>query len=257
MTTPWLSAITVVKDDPAGFDATLHSLLAQDRDGVEFVVIDSSDDRAAIPDHLVDVGCTYEWVPAQGIYSAMNSALSAATGDFVYFANAGDTFFSPTVLAQVRPLLEGREWGFGAVEIIEADGRHVFTPHWDYARERDTGFSRGLFPAHQGTFARRDRLRGLGGFDTDYTIAADYAMALRLALAADPVLLPFVIATFREGGASTRGWQESFREFHRARREIWQPRGLAALREQVNTSRHFGMVWANRELLPRLRGGAR
>lgn len=252
---PWLSVVTVVKDDPAGFARTRDSLAAQDVSGVEWVVVDGSTDADAIPATLVALATpvTYRHEPPMGIYSAMNSALELATGDYVYFLNAGDTLVSPTVLARVRESL-GTEaaWGFGAVEVEEVGGRVVTTPGWDYRAEQRLGFSRGVFPPHQGTFARTSVLKSIGGFDTRYRVAADYAAFLTLSKTADPVELPFVIARFREGGTSTTRWQASFREFHRARREILRPTGIMALRERWETARHYGLVYAHREVRPLL-----
>lgn len=252
---PWLSVVTVVKDDLDGFTRSAASLGEQDLDGVEWVVIDGSTDPAAIPALLAQDGASsavYRHEAPRGIYPAMNTALHVASGDVVYFLNAGDTLASPTVLARVRELLGDGIWGFGPVEIEETSGAVVVTPPWDYRAEKRAGFSRGHFPAHQGTFARTAALREIGGFDTSYRIAADYAAALRLSLLADPVELPIVIARFREGGTSTVRWQESFREFHRARREILRPSGSAAMREQWETARHYALVYAHREVRPRL-----
>lgn len=252
---PWLSVVTVVKDDPAGFARSMESLGAQDSADVEWVVVDGSTDSTSIPSALEDsvLPVTYRHERPSGIYAAMNSALATATGDFVYFLNAGDTLASGKVLSAVRGRL-GVEatWGFGPVEIEEESGSVVVTPHWDYAAEKHAAFSRGLFPPHQGTFVRTEALRGMGGFDTSYRIAADYAAFLRLSRLAEPVELPLVVARFREGGTSTQSWQESFREFHRARRQILRPSGAAAVREQWETARHFGLVFAHREIRPRL-----
>jgi glycosyltransferase len=130
----------------------------------------------------------------------------------------------------------------------------VVTPHWDYAAEKKNLFSRGFFPPHQGTVVRSDLLRGIGGFDTTYRIAADYAAFLRLSQAADPLQLSYVLATFREGGASTQNWQESFAEFHRARLSILHPSGVGRAREQASTWWHFAKVYAYREVINR-KGG--
>jgi len=45
MTAPWLSVVSVVKDDLLGLARTLRSLSQQDRTDVELVVVDSSADR--------------------------------------------------------------------------------------------------------------------------------------------------------------------------------------------------------------------
>lgn len=255
MTAPWLSVVSVVKDDSAGLLRTLTSLSAQDLSDVELVVIDSSADQDEVPTLLSTYSgvVSYRWTSPSGIYPAMNMGIDFASGAFTYFANAGDEFFRSDVVSRVRPLVVDKVWAFGPVEIVQEDGRRVFTPKWDYRQEAARGFSRGFFPAHQGTFVRTSALRQLGGFDTSFVVAADYAMALRLAQEADPVVLPLVVARFHEGGVSTRRWQESFAEFHRARRDIWRPRGIDRWREAFDTRIHWASVWASREVVPRLR----
>lgn len=234
---PWLSIITVVKDDADGFARTVTSIESQDTDGVEHVVVDSSRPPLDLPD---SVG-SRAWVEPAGIYSAMNAALSLASGDFVLFLNAGDMLHDPAVLARVRALLSARQptWAFGEVEIVERGGTRTVTPRWDYARERAGGFSGGHFPPHQGTFASRETLITVGGFDTSYAITADYAAFLRLSQVADPLYLDLIVATFVEGGVSTTRWRDSLAEFHRARRANLSLHGAASLREYTNTGRQF------------------
>ena len=257
MKAPWLSVVSVVKDDSSGLARTLRSLSQQDRTDVELVVVDSSADRDEVAALLETYQGTvsYRWVQPQGIYPAMNTAVESAAGEFAYFANSGDEFFRPEVLTGAQQLLRDHVWGFGPVEVIQENGRRVFTPKWDYLREAAKGFSSGLFPSHQGTFARTSTLRDLGGFDTSFSIAADYAMVLQLSRLADPAILPFVVARFHEGGVSTQRWQTSFAEFHRARTEILKPRGTRWLSEQIDTRLHWASVWVSREVLPKLRRG--
>ena len=252
--TPWLTVITVVRDDPQGLEATMASLSEQDRTGVDVLVVDSSADRAHAP-RAADGLARVEWTEPRGIYPAMNTGLSSAVGEYVYYLNAGDTLHSSDVLANLAGVtLDARPaWLFGRVEVVGADGTRVVTPAWDYAREKAALFARGLFPPHQGTVARTALLRDVGGFDTAYRIAADYAAFLRLSCQADPLVIDQVLATFHEGGASTQHWQESFREFHRARREILRPTGLAAVQERASTAWHFSKVFAYREVALRAR----
>lgn len=254
MTTPWLTVVTVVRDDVPGLRGTVDSLRGQDRDGVDVLIVDSSADPAVASALGAGIARTM-WVSPEGIYPAMNVGLEHAAGDYVYYLNAGDILHAPDVLASLRGLIVDANptWLFGRVEIVGADGSRVVTPAWDYAQEKSALFSRGLFPPHQGTLARRDALQSFGGFDTSFRIAADYAAFLRLSLVADPCQTDLVIATFTEGGASTLHWKESFAEFHRARREILRPTGAASLRERVESARHFAKVFAYREVALRAR----
>lgn len=260
--TPWLTVITVVKDATADFTRTAKSLAAQDLTGVEYIVIDSSVDREAIPHVLAEVPSltseSVHWVEPAGIYAAMNIGLSLARGEYVHFANAGDALYSADILARVRDALIGdpssradAAWAFGPVEILSQDGTRVITPPWDYASEKATCFSTGHFPCHQGTFVSTSALRSFGGFDTSYSIVADYAAFLRLSQVSDPVELDFVIATFAEGGVSTTRWQESFRQFHAARISILQPSGSVAIRERWNTASQYARVFIVRSILRR------
>ena len=254
MRRPWLSVISVVKDDAVGLETTVASLESQDLDGVEFIVIDGSADPDAVK-CLVSarqIDATYFWDEPRGIYPAMNRGLELSTGQFAYFANAGDELFGPDVLTRTRELIADADWAFGPVEIVASNGARVFTPAWDYQREAKSGFSHGLFPAHQGTFARTELLRELGGFDESYQVAADYAMALRLSRVSDPVELPFIVATFFEGGKSTIAWSQSVAEFHRARREILDLPGTSAAVELANTAKHWVTLGIGRTVLPRL-----
>ena len=253
----WLSVITVVKDDPQGFRRTLTSLTSQDLAGVEFIVIDGSADLGEIQEILQSdpvEDSVYEWSEPLGIYEAMNRGLAIATGTFVYFANAGDEFYKSDVLRKTREIIsrENVYWAFGPVEIVEGDGKTVLTPQWNYAHEKAGAFSGGHFPAHQGTFVRTDLLRRVGGFSQQYSIVADYAAFLRFSSIADPEALTFPIARFFEGGTSTKDWKVSFREFHRARRQILNPSGAQAFREILNTYRLYLMVFITREIRPRL-----
>ncbi len=253
---PWLSVITVVKDDNAGLLATLASLQSQNLDGVEHVVVDSSkiDEKTTVDSfNLATANVVFSWIEPSGIYPAMNRGLELANGTFVYFLNAGDMFLHESVLERVhRSLTESNpQWAFGPVVIQEPSGATTVTPPWNYQREKISGFSNGHFPAHQGTFAHRALLSSFGGFEVKYKVAADYAVFLRLSQVADPLILDFPIATFQEGGTSTTHWKLSLREFHEARRSILQLAGPASLRERFNSSRNFCKMWLVREVLRR------
>lgn len=234
---PLVSVVTVVKDDPRGLAATLTSLGTGDRAGTEVVVIDGSADRAAAAE-AERAGARYAWWEPRGVYPAMNDGLAAATGDYVYFLNAGDTLAAPDVLPRVVDLLEDRRplWAVGRVRFIGVDGRPMVEPPWDYATERARSFARGRFPAHQGVVMAREALLAAGGFDVSYRVAADYAAVLRFSLRADPLALGLVLAEFHAGGLSTVAWRQAQQEFHRARREVLRPRGRAGLLERWDTA---------------------
>jgi len=247
---PWLSIITVVKDAPDDFAETLASLAAMDWHAVEFVVVDGSADRAVIPEQLQGVPAVYAWVEPAGVYEAMNHALGLARGEFVYYLNAGDRLMSVDALEEIRVAVQAQAatWLYAEVEMLDDRGVPVRTPAWDFDIEQRRCFSRGHFPCHQGMFVRRRTLLDLGGFDTSYRIAADYAVFLQLTLRSRPLHVPEVIAAFQPGGLSWVHWKQASAEFHRARREILRPRGTRAAREQWETWRLRAATSAYRQL---------
>lgn len=243
----WLTVVTVVKDDTKGLEVTLDSLQIQDLRGVEYIVIDSSRDRSDVAQRVNSRDITNSsvyWVEPEGIYSAMNQGIRYSTGEYIYFANAGDAFAFPDILTNIHNVIEqcDPDWVMGPIEIAEQSGRIVKSPLWNFSTEQSRLFARGLFAPHQGTFARTSTVRELGGFDTSFDIAADYALFLKLTQTSEPAVVEYAIARFSEGGTSTTNWQKSFREFHRARREIFAPTGVSAAREYVDTIEHFSKV---------------
>lgn len=253
MTTPRLTIITVVMNDPSGMTRTLASLATQDLTDVEYVVVDSSNDRQLIPHLLTSstITGTVIWTEPRGIYSAMNEGLRHATGDYVYFLNAGDEMIEGSVSTVMRALDRNSfEWAHAPVEITDSHGGSVVTPAWDYEKEREYAFARGHFPAHQGTVVLTETLRSMGGFDETYQVAADYAAFLTLTQRGAPAIIATPLARFHRGGVSTTRWARALREFHRARREILDLHGDTARRERISTLRQVAATAVHRSPWP-------
>ena len=245
---PWLTVVTVVKDDPEGLKRTAASLQSARHDGIEHLIVDSS----RVPVNGIqapDARILHE--PPRGVYAAMNTGVLEARGEFVWFLNAGDEAATDEVLARIQEVVVDTTWAFGPVIVVDRSGKETRTPAWSYQRERARAFARGHFPAHQGTIVRRQTLMDLGGFDTSFRICADYAMALHLSRVSDPVVIDTPLARFYEGGLSTAAWRESVKEFHRARREVLDPKGLSALVEGFDTGLQFVKLGLYRTFLDR------
>ncbi len=256
-TAPWLSVVTVVRNDEVGFTATAESMAQQNLTGVEYIVIDSSDSREEVPAvlrRLPELDAQYQWLPAQGIYPAMNAGLDNARGTYILFANSGDHFHEHSTLERLHEILDRESplWLVGRVCVVDELGTEAMTGKLDFHRERAHHFARGVFPPHQATVVRTQTLRELQGFSTEYVISADYHAALRLGEISIPLVTDQVIMSFHEGGTSTHAWQESFMEFHRARRNVYSLRGWAGIRERWNTLWHFGKVWVYKQLVQRM-----
>ena len=230
---PWLTIATVVKDDPLGFASTMQSIREQGESDFQIVVVDSSSEQLVVDHTQVD----YFWTPPAGIYPAMNHALAQATGEYIYFLNAGDTLAHTDTLQRVRNVLSALPlWAYGLIKIKDpSSDRAVISSDFDYHAERQNFFARGKFPPHQATFVQTNALRSIGGFDSQFTITADYAAMLKLSAIANPIYIPEVIAEFVKGGISDTDWKSASQQFHEARCAAYTLRGKDRITELIWT----------------------
>lgn len=99
-----LSIITINRNNAAGLQKTVESVLGQTVQPFEFIVIDgaSTDNSPAVINAYSETVNTWVSEPDTGIYNAMNKGVKLAHGEWCLFLNSGDTFSTSTVLAQIN-----------------------------------------------------------------------------------------------------------------------------------------------------------
>ncbi|MBQ9668990.1 MAG: glycosyltransferase [Prevotella sp.] len=100
---PAVTVITVCRNALGMLRKTMESVEAQLYENLEYLVIDGASTDGT-PQLLADWrGRLTRFVsePDGGIYDAMNKGAAMATGEWLIFMNAGDTFASPDVLSRV------------------------------------------------------------------------------------------------------------------------------------------------------------
>lgn len=239
---PWLTVVTVVRNDRAGLAATAASLAEQAIAGVEHLVVDGASTdgttqlarelargsirspsgvagagQAQRSAHLCGVRVVSE--PDNGIYDAMNKGWHLARGQVVHFLNAGDVYRSDSEIRAVRQKLaaDPTAWLRTRVQFVDVSG----APSRPLASVTVSpgGFWWGWQPvAHQGAFMARALLAELGGFDTSLRIVADYDLMRRaLALGVRPLTWDRVTVAVDDAGVSTQRYVQGFAEMHHAR----------------------------------------
>ncbi len=93
-----LSVVTVTRNAAPLLRRTIASVAAQKSSNLEYIVVDgaSTDNSVGIIKESPVVG-KYVSEPDKGIYDAMNKGARMASGEWILFMNAGDTFASPDV----------------------------------------------------------------------------------------------------------------------------------------------------------------
>jgi glycosyltransferase involved in cell wall biosynthesis len=203
---PLISIITVVRNGEGSLEETVLSIKNQTYKNLEYIVIDgnSTDKTPSILkkyEQVIDV-CISEH--DDGIYHAMNKAISHATGSLVGILNAGDIFY-PFAIQEIADAFTEKsfDYTFGSVIIEDHLGeiKKIFTPIQTIP-ESFTKLT--LMPApHMSVFVKRDLINKLDGYDVQYSVSSDYEFLLRLMKLSNNVfILPNAIGVFRLGGIS-------------------------------------------------------
>jgi hypothetical protein len=134
----------------------------------------------------------------------------------------------------------GTEWVTGLCRIVDGGGaeiRHGVTAYKNFFLRH---YSLPLYLTHNfvsapSTFARRDALLEVGGFDTRYHVSVDYDVWLKLARRGDPVVLDRYLAAFRmvEGTMSMSGFETQFSEHAEQARRHGEGHPVAVAVNQV------------------------
>lgn len=169
-----VTVVTVTYNTKDILEETILSVINQNYKNIEYIIIDG-----ASTDKTVDIIKKYEdkidyWIsePDDGIYFAMNKAIEKATGKWINFMNAGDTFFD---LDTVKYVMEHKnndaEFIYGNFQIKE-------TGEIRKAKERSQWHIHMPF-CHQTLFTKtvimQEEL-----FDTSFKLAADHNFIVKM-----------------------------------------------------------------------------
>ncbi len=185
---PLISVITVVFNGATTLEDTIHSVLQQTYDNIEYIVIDggSSDGTLDII-RKHDAQLDY-WLSErdEGIYDAMNKGVALASGDYVGMLNADDFFASPQAVEKIveRLVADNLDAVFSQLDIVDPGNPLRVLRRYRVARFDTFMLRIGVMPPHPTFYCRRSCYEKLGAapYRIDYRIAADFELLVRLLL---------------------------------------------------------------------------
>ncbi|GAB3890351.1 glycosyltransferase family 2 protein [Larkinella knui] len=213
---PILSIITVTYNAERFLERTIQSLIAnQPGSAVEYLIIDGNS-----KDRTLDIVRNYEkhvsrWIsePDRGLYDAMNKGQQLATGDYVWFMNAGDEIYDAAVLSKLLDQMQNNPADVYYSDALFVDDtgkalglRSQITPHTlpHHLIWRDMAM--GMKVCHQAFIARRSLAPP---FLVD-NLSADVDWEIRCLKAAKKVVwLDFVLCKYLVGGLSVQRHRQS------------------------------------------------
>ena len=203
-----VSIITVVYNGARTIRGAIESVLSQDYDNIEYIVIDgdSRDNTVDIVKEYVDDISIFVSEPDSGLYDAMNKGVAMATGDVVGFINADDVINSDDCIAEVVDAFvkNHADVVYGDKIYVDPDDTSKGVRYWRAGSFCKDNFVKGWMPPHLSTYIKRECYQEYGGYRDDFSIAADYELMLRFLYVNDLKVfyLPKVIAKMRSGGVS-------------------------------------------------------
>lgn len=211
------SIITVTYNAAPYLERTVLSVLSQSYPDIEYLIIDGQS-----TDGTVDIIRQYEsgiayWVsePDKGLYDAMNKGLRRATGDYVWFLNAGDTLPSADLVQTIVQKIAKRKYHpdviYGDTAIVNNEGRVLGMRHLRPPKKLTwKKFACGMLVCHQAFIARRELAPE---YDPAYPLCADYDWCIRVMKQARTLYnTRLTLCHFLEAGISTQQRKASLKE---------------------------------------------
>ncbi|CAG1003474.1 glycosyltransferase [Methylophilaceae bacterium] len=213
---PLITVVTVVFNGAATLEDTIRSVIEQTYGNVEHIIIDGGS-----IDGTLDVLRKYDdsidyWLSEKdaGIYDAMNKGIALARGDYIGMLNSDDFFADSSALEKIAARLKEDDVDavFSCLDIVDpANLARVLRKY------RISSFSTfmlriGVMPPHPTFYCRRSCYEKAGPYRTDYRIAADFEMLVRL-LFKHRITWAFIDETtvkMRSGGLSSSGIKSSW-----------------------------------------------
>lgn len=125
---PKVSVVTVCYNTVDSIERTILSILDQTYHNIEYIIIDggSTDGTVDIIQRYADRISYWVSEPDKGIYDAMNKGIAVATGDYINFMNAGDCFFSHSIIEAVVYNINRTAVYYGDVVMCDAKNNCFF-----------------------------------------------------------------------------------------------------------------------------------
>lgn len=179
---PLITIITVVKNASIELERTIRSVLKQSYENIEYIIVDGASNDNTMDKVLQFENCIDFWISESddGVYFAMNKAISFAKGEWINFMNAGDVFHDKNSVKNIFcKNLQDVDFIYGNhnylinAQHVQFCKAKVIEDQWIQLKNGNINLSwlQG-FPCHQSQFVKVEILK-TKKFDTNFKIVAD------------------------------------------------------------------------------------
>ncbi len=220
-----ISIITVCLNSVEAIEDTIKSVLSQNYNDIEYIVIDggSTDGTLDILKKYRDQIHKYISKSDKGVYDAMNKGINLSTGDVIAFLNSDDLYADQDIVSEMVEFIQSNslDAAYGDVVYVKQDNVNQVVRFWKTGEYIKDSFRHGWVIPHPAFFCRRKYFEQYGYFESGFKIAADFELMLRFIEKHRIKVgyLPKVIVKMRAGGKANvlrgiiRGNWEIIRSF--------------------------------------------
>jgi len=178
-----VSIITINRNNKDGLRKTMQSVIDQDFDDFEYVVVDgASDDGSVEVIQEFETSFKQKRVPFQyeskldrGIFHAMNKGIMKASGEYLLFLNSGDYLVAPAVLSDFSRLGITEDFASGSIIVFINDRKQVRKSP-SYVNFYLL-FNQSI--PHQATFIKRSVFERFGLYNENNRVKSDWENSMR------------------------------------------------------------------------------
>lgn len=220
------SVITINYNNKEGLHHTIRSVVEQNFDDYEYIVIDggSTDGSVEIINEYADKINYWVSEKDRGIYHAMNKGIKHAHGEYSVFLNSGDRFYDNNVLNHISNLGFEEDILVGKI-VSEFDDKYLFDSP---SRPITLYYLYSATVPHQSSFIKTELLR-LYPYDEELKIVSDWKFYVQ-AIIMHNCSVKYVdvnVARFDVFGVSTTNPDRMWKEKEKVLSELFPPRVLA------------------------------
>lgn len=177
-----ISVITVCFNAVSTIESSILSVISQDYENIEYIVIDGGSTDGTIEviqRYAARISCFISELD-RGIYDAINKGIMHATGDIIGLLHGNDCFASTQILHKVaQPFLEKNvDAVYGNLTFYTETGR--ITRRWRSRTCNRLLLELGWMPPHPTLYVKKEIYKRYGNYRLDFGTAADYELILRL-----------------------------------------------------------------------------
>ena len=209
---PKISIITVAFNSVQTIKDTIESIISQDYNNIEYIIIDggSTDGTIDVVKQYTNSVVYFCSEADNGIYDGMNKGINAATGDIIGILNSDDFYPNSFIISNVAKSFEKHNCDavYGDLVYVRSNDVTKITRYWQAGVYSTSKIKNGWMLPHPTFFVKQNIYKRYGLYDTDLKSAADYEMILKLLYKHNISVhyIPMILVNMRTGGESNKSF---------------------------------------------------